>query len=262
MSMAIESEFPDPTYLYEEFQAFHRSLALRAALELDIFTHIDSGATTVDALAKKCHASERGIRILCDYLVVTGHLLKESANYGLPVNSALYLSTNSSAYIGSAASFLTGDDALRSFGGLSEAVRAGTCVVNADACFQAAYWKGFAESMASFAKPVARMAAACVDFDCDRPLNILDVAAGHGLYGLAMADRNPQAHIYALDSPAVLEVAERNARLAGIAERYHLIPGDVFETELGGPYDLIVAANFVHHFDKPTNTTLFNKFIS
>lgn len=261
--MDTEPQFPNPAHLFEEFQAFHRSLALRTALELDLFTHIDSGAATVDALARKCHASERGIRILCDFLVVTGHLLKQSNTYRLPVNSTLYLSTNSPAYIGSAANFLAGDDALRSFGRLTEAVQTGSGTTANDDAFQAtSYWKGFAESMASFAAPVARMAAACVDIDCDRPMNILDIAAGHGLYGLAMAARNPLAHIFALDFPAVLEVAERNARTAGMIDRYHLIPGDVFETELGGPYDMIVAANFVHHFDKTANTTLFRSFIS
>ena len=165
----------------------------------------------------------------------------------------------SPAYIGSAAGFLTGDDALRSFGRLSETVRAGARVSHDDDAPPASYWRGFAESMASFAEPVARMAAACVTIDVDQPMKILDVAAGHGQYGIAMAARSPNASVFALDHPVVLEVAERNARRAGCADRYNLIPGDVFEVELGGPYDLIVAANLAHHFDKATNTGLFRR---
>jgi tRNA A58 N-methylase Trm61 len=56
-----------------------------------------------------------------------------------------------------------------------------------------------------------------------------------------------------------LEVAEENARAAGIAERYHLIPGDAFETEFGAGYDLVLITNFLHHFDIPTCVKFLRK---
>ena len=88
--------------------------------------------------------------------------------------------------------------------------------------------------MAALAGPVAQVAAAALDLTPDRPLTVLDIAAGHGLYGLAVAARNPAAHVFAIDAPEVLDVAARNAQLAGAAERYHLIPGDAFDVSLAG----------------------------
>ena len=58
-------------------------LALKAAIELDLFTAVGEGAQTASELAERCKASERGTRILCDYLVVIGFLTKDGGRYGL-----------------------------------------------------------------------------------------------------------------------------------------------------------------------------------
>ena len=115
MKTGAEVELPNPTHLLEEFEAYHRSLALRTALELNLFTHIGSGAATPQDLAVECNASERGIRILCDYLTVIGHLTKQVGAYRLTLNSRLYLSTASPAYLGSAIDFLAGEAVFRCF---------------------------------------------------------------------------------------------------------------------------------------------------
>ena len=88
---------------------------------------------------------------------------------------------------------------------------------------------------------------------------MLDIAAGHGLFGILLAQRNPKAHITALDWPNVLAVANANAQKFGVADRHSLLPGSAFETEFGGPYDLVLVTNFFHHFDQPTCEKLLRK---
>jgi ubiquinone/menaquinone biosynthesis C-methylase UbiE len=88
---------------------------------------------------------------------------------------------------------------------------------------------------------------------------VLDIAAGHGLYGLAFARQNPRAEVVALDWPSVLEAAKENARAAGVAERYQTIEGSAFEADFGGGYDLVLLTNFLHHFDPPTCEGLLRK---
>jgi len=80
---------------------------------------------------------------------------------------------------------------------------------------------------------------------------VLDVAAGHGMYGVTIAEKHPQAEIVALDWPAVLEVARENARRHGVAERYHTQPGSAFEVDLGSGYDYVLLTAIFHHFDMP-----------
>ena len=41
-------------------------------------------------------------------------------------------------------------------------------------------------------------------------------------------------------------------RRAGLAERHSLLPGSAFEVEWGGPYEVVLLTNFLHHFDLPT----------
>jgi 2-polyprenyl-3-methyl-5-hydroxy-6-metoxy-1,4-benzoquinol methylase len=85
---------------------------------------------------------------------------------------------------------------------------------------------------------------------------ILDIAAGHGMFGIAAAKQNPTANIYAADWKNVLEVAMRNAQAAGVADRFHQLVGSAFEADFGGDYDLVLIANFLHHFDSSTCTLL------
>ena len=106
--------------------------------------------------------------------------------------------------------------------------------------------------MAPLMQMPARLLADLVGGDPQQPLRVLDVAAGHGLFGMTIADRYPQAHVTALDWPNVLAVAAENARRAGVAERYALRPGSAFDVDWGGPYDIVLLTNFLHHFDVPT----------
>jgi ubiquinone/menaquinone biosynthesis C-methylase UbiE len=90
-------------------------------------------------------------------------------------------------------------------------------------------------------------------------LKVLDIAAGHGLFGIAFATNNPQAEVTAVDWSAVLEVAKENAQRAGVADRYHTNPGSAFDVDFGSGYDLVLLTNFLHHWDTPTNETLLRK---
>jgi 2-polyprenyl-3-methyl-5-hydroxy-6-metoxy-1,4-benzoquinol methylase len=93
-------------------------------------------------------------------------------------------------------------------------------------------------------------------------MRVLDLAAGHGLFGITIAQRNPKAQITALDWPNVLAVATENAEKSGVGQRHSTLAGDAFEVEFGGPYDLILVTNFFHHFDQPTCERLMRKTLS
>ena len=65
-----------PALFLDTVNAYQRTAAIKAAIELDLFTAIGEGRETSQALALRCGASERGMRILSDYLVVIGFLRK------------------------------------------------------------------------------------------------------------------------------------------------------------------------------------------
>jgi cyclopropane fatty-acyl-phospholipid synthase-like methyltransferase len=88
-----------------------------------------------------------------------------------------------------------------------------------------------------------------VKLDPSRDTRILDISASHGVYGITFAQKNPRAHLVALDWEAVLAVTEENARAAGLANRFSKIVGDAFTADLGTDYDAVLVPNFLHHFN-------------
>src|SRR5271169_514258 len=91
------------------------------------------------------------------------------------------------------------------------------------------------------------------------PMKVLDIAAGHGLFGIEVAKQNPEANVTGLDWAPVLRVAMDNARKAGVQDRYGMLAGSAFKVDFGGPYDAVLLTNFLHHFDKPTCVGLLQK---
>ena len=93
----------------------------------------------------------------------------------------------------------------------------------------------------------------------DHKLRVLDIAAGHGLYGIAFAKQNPQVEVTAVDWSNVLELAKQNAEAAGVAERFQTNPGSAFDVDYGTGYDVVLLTNFLHHFDAETCEMLLRK---
>lgn len=250
----MANQGPSPAPFFEAISAYQRTEALRAAVELDLFTHIGAGERTVNALAGACEASPRGIRILADYLVIAGFLGKQGDAYELTPDSRVFLDRRSAAYVGDATRFMLSQELRESFARLTAAVRKGGTAVSEEGTVSDdnPVWVDFARSMAPLMRMPAQMLAELVGGESDAPLRVLDVAAGHGVFGLAVAERYPQAQVTALDWPNVLSVAWENAEEAGVAGRYTLLPGSAFDVDWGGPYDLVLLTNFLHHFDIPT----------
>lgn len=252
---------PNPDLIFETLNAYQQTAALRAAIALDIFTKIGEGTDTFPALAKRCEATERGIRILCDYLVVYGFLTKHEDRYALTDNSATFLDRRSPACIASAAGFLTLPVTINAYHDLARTIRTGQPAMaegEGSISEENPIWVEFARSMAPMVTPSAEEIARILDAPAKKS-KVLDLAGGHGMFGIALAKRNPNAEIFALDWAPVLAVATENARAAGVAARHRLIPGSAFEVEYGTGYNIVLITNFLHHFDAATNEKLLRK---
>lgn len=258
MSTTPQAAPPTPDRFFAATTAFQLTESIKTALELGIFTAIAAGDTTPASIAHRASASERGVRILCDFLTIQGFLLKEDGHYTLPPDTALFLDSTSPAYLGSAVNFLASDRIRGAHCNLTEAVRRGGCAVKHPFDPDDPVWVLFARQMMAMMRRPAEIMAATLAKEAPAR-KVLDIAAGHGLYGIAVARHNPGAQAYALDWPNVLEVAQENARQAGVADRHHLLPGSAFETPLGEGYDLVLIPNFLHHFDHDTCISFLGK---
>jgi 2-polyprenyl-3-methyl-5-hydroxy-6-metoxy-1,4-benzoquinol methylase len=207
------------------------------------------------------HAAERGVRILADYLTIQGFLVKENGKYTLTPDSAVFLDKRSPAYMGGMAEFLASDENISNCQILTQSVRKGGTAskIGDNSKPVDARWVNFARSMSAMAVPMAGVLTKMIA-PSGASVRVLDIAAGHAMYGITVARNLPNVQVTALDWPAVLEVAKENAAKAGVLSRFSTRPGSAFDADLGEGYDYVFITNFLHHFDPPTNEKLLRRF--
>jgi 2-polyprenyl-3-methyl-5-hydroxy-6-metoxy-1,4-benzoquinol methylase len=253
---------PNPMEIFQTIQGYQRAFALRAAVELGLFTAIAKGSQTAEEIAKACNAAERGIRILADAMAVMGFLKKEGLRYQLTADSAFFLDSNSPGYMGGAFKFMMHPTQMGNFEMLTQTVRQGRCATEQGSLApEDPIWVDFARGMAPLMAPAAQAIAQFLQPALSsRPSpKVLDIAAGHGAFGVAVAQAVLTAQIYALDWANVLPVAQERAQAMGVAGRYHLLPGSAFEVEYGSGYEAVLLTNFLHHFEPAENERLLKK---
>jgi SAM-dependent methyltransferase len=257
----MEKAPANPGQVLAMLSAHQQTAVLKTAIELDVFAAVGKGHGDVASIAKHCSASPRGIRVLCDFLVINGMLGKEGEVYHHTPTSAVFLDPASPASIASMVKFLAHPSAIDVYNDLTEIVRTGRTTIPGDGSVEPEnpMWVIFAENMApmtgAFAAPLSKLVLEQVS----GPMRVLDIAAGHGLFGIEIAKENPEAEITGLDWAQVLDVSYRNAQAAGVADRYKRLPGSAFDVDYGGPYDAVLLTNFLHHFDKATCVSLLKK---
>ena len=253
---------PTPAALFDTIQAYQRPFILKTGVDLDLFTVIGKGNHTAPEIARACGVPERGVRVVCDCLAVMGFLSKSGNRYSLTPDSAAFLDRRSPAYLGTTLRFMLHPQQIEKMQRLTDTVRnnkpeEGSFTLQPEDPM----WVEFARGMAPLMVPAAQAIAQLL-----RPAlagksgtKVLDIAAGHGTFGITLAEQLHNAQIYALDWPNVLEVARENATAHGVDARYHLLPGSAFEVDWGTGYDAVLLTNFLHHFNTETNISLLKK---
>src|SRR5580698_2401318 len=147
----------NPGLVFEMMQAHQRTSALKAAIELDVFRAVGEGPGDVASIARQCEASERGIRILCDFLVINSVLVKEDGHYRHTPSSAAFLDPRSPACMASVAHFMSRPEVTEPLAHLADVVRAGRTSLAGEGTVEPEnpVWVDFAEKMAPMMGPMA-----------------------------------------------------------------------------------------------------------
>jgi Dimerisation domain len=173
----------NPGIVFDMVQAVQRTAALKAAIDLDVFRAVGEGPGDVGSIARHAKASERGIRILCDFLVINGLLTKDGSCYKHTPNSAAFLDPVSPACMASVAHFMSRPELIQGLTGLADVVRAGRTHLPGEGSVEPEnpLWVEFAEKMAPMMGPMAGPLGAVVLEGHEGPMHVLDIAAGSGL---------------------------------------------------------------------------------
>ena len=253
------AEAAGPMAVMQMLQGAQVTGILTAGLELNVFQNLAEGPLDARATAERIACPERSTRILLDALSVLGLLAKEGATYRLTPMASDHLVPGKPMFLGDVRGIFASDVWWAAIPRLSEAVRRGGTILDTHAeTPQHPFWEKFAQSSAALAFPGSMVLDALVGtWIASKPTcRVLDIAAGSGIYGFMLA-KHPNVELTSLDWPNVLEQTRGWAGRLGVdANRVKYLPGNLFETEYGGPYDLILLSHVYHHFDAPTNASL------
>jgi 2-polyprenyl-3-methyl-5-hydroxy-6-metoxy-1,4-benzoquinol methylase len=250
---------PSPQKIVEMISGYEKAAVIKTAIELDIFTGIAIGHTTVEQIAVRSQASKKGVRIIADYLASEGLLSKSGGEYALTPDSAAFLVRDSRMYMGASTKFLMSDYMKRQYDNLADSARRGGASSTEESMSpDHPMWIEFAEAMAPTMMMPANMVAEILPKGAEK---VLDISASHGIFGIMLAQRNPKATIVGNDWWSVVAYAKRNADAMGVGDRYQTLPGNAFEVDLGTDYDIVLLPNFLHHFDRETNEVLLHRIL-
>jgi len=252
---------PNPELVFNLINSYQQTAALRGAVEIGLFEALGKGLSSVREIASYCKGTERGVRILCDYLTVLGLITKQKDKYSHTPTSAAFLDPQSPACIAKTIDLLNDPQVMGMYDHLAGIVREGYDSMPHGGTVEPEnpIWVEFAHSMVPMMAPMAAPLGEVVLSGDMSVKRVLDIAAGHGLFGIEVAKRCPEAELVALDWEQVLEVARSNAEQAGVGSRFTPLAGSAFEVDFGEPYDIILLTNFLHHFDVEANEALLRK---
>jgi trans-aconitate methyltransferase len=221
--------------------------ALKAALDLEIFTHIAHGTATAAQLAAAKKTPLRSMRLLCDALVGLGLVEYDGDKLSLPEAAARMLVKGAPGYIGNQIGISHAPWFWEGAQNLVEIVKTGHPLLgpNSAEARELPFWEEFQRySRQAAASGGAALAEAIAVVSGEPgPQRILDIACGSGMYGFSLLKRFPQAHLVLNDYANVLRLTEADAERIGLRERCEFRPGDLFADDLGSGYDLVLAVN-------------------
>jgi SAM-dependent methyltransferase len=252
---------PSPCRIFETLVGYWNTEALKAAIELDLFTALGTSSRTAGELAERCRANEAGIRRLCDFLAALGLVRSRSGRYRSAPAAARYLDRQSAASLVSIMGFYMSPPVTEAFAHLAAAVRCGAAVLENERLLGpgSPAWVQFAEAVWPLRRIEANIVADTLDELGLARGRVLDLGCGGSPLGIALAERHRKLRVVAQDWPDVVAVAARHARRTGVADRVATLPGDARTIDLAGPYDLVLMVNFLEYFDPTTRLALSRK---
>lgn len=250
-----------PTKILEQAGAYARSMALRAAIELELCDALDEGLNTAQKLAQNTKTSVRGMEILLDALVAMELLTKEGDTYHLTPETATYLVQSRPTYLGELVEQRVRD--VVAFDHLAESVATGKPWLDWGVQHGGIenYFADMVPGLYVLNEPDARKVARHLfRGQIGSAARVLDLGAGSGIWGIALAQQNALATVVALDTSDVLEVTRQFVEGHKLDAQFEYHEGDLLSTDLGeSQFDVVILGEICHMFSPEQNQLLFRR---
>jgi precorrin-6B methylase 2 len=243
------------------FSGYGPPLVLEAAVRHRVFDVLADGPRTLEQIRSATGASSRGLRAILDALVGLELLAKPGGGrYALTPESEAYLVSSKPGFTGGMLRHVS-TQLLPAWMKLNEVVRTGRPAepVNREST-GTPFFEQFVEDLYPVNEPTARALADHLGVAGARqPVLVLDLAAGSGVWGIALARKSSQVRVTAVDWPGVLPVTRRMAERHGVADRFRFVAGDLAEADFGTGHHLATLGHILHSEGARRSRALLHK---
>ncbi len=235
-------------------------LMMEAAVHHRVFDTLDGSPMTVAEMSRTTGASERGLRVLMNALAGFGLLTRDAGGrFGLAPDTARFLVSNKPGYLGGVMKHVS-SQLIPRWLHLSDVVASGKPVETVDDDSHGAeFFAQFVGDLFPMNYPAAMTLAGALRLPDARPVRVLDIAAGSGVWGIALAQKSEQVRVTALDTPGVIPVTRSTVARFGLADRFDYIEGDMATAEYGTGYQVAVLGHILHALGEGDARALLRK---
>lgn len=228
--------------------AYAPPLVIGAAVSNRVFDTMEGEPKTVAQVSRQTGASERGLRIIMNALVGLDLLKKDrQGKYSLTPETAAFLVSNKP---GTLAAFFPMNmrQLIPHWLKLDDIVRTGRPSESRDQEHPGTqFFTELVESIIPMSYGGAqklgdhlRLARA------KNTVRVLDLAAGSGIWGIALAQKSAHVRVAAVDWAGMIPTTKRITEKFGVRDRFEFIEGDLLEADFGQGYDIATLGHILH----------------
>jgi ubiquinone/menaquinone biosynthesis C-methylase UbiE len=239
---------------------FAPPLMLEAALRWQVFDVLAAGPKTAEEVASATGVSARGARALLDGLVGLEFLTRDGDRFALAPGAETLLVSSSPEFAGGIFRHAS-RQMIPHWLHLTDSVGSGKPAISVNQEGQGGeFFREFVEDLFGMGYPAAKaLADALKVAEAKGPVNVLDIAAGSGVWSVALAERSPQVRVTVVDWPAVVPVCQKVTARRGVADRYRYVPGDLLAVDYGTGYNVATLGHILHSEGERRSRALLKK---
>lgn len=247
----------DHTTLLKTVLAYRESKPLLVAMHYDLFTWVERGWNTPDALARRLKLDRRAVGIVLDAVAATGFVKKDGPRYANTALGKDLLVQSSPNYRGSNLKYQ--EATWEAWSDLKSVVKTGRPKLSLlQWIHKDAFGEDYIKAMGDVAREPARELADKLGLA--RVERSLDVGSGAGTYSAAFVLRNPLIEATLFDLPRSLKAAKGLLAAHPFAHRFRYRSGDFLKHSLGSrEFDLVLVSNVTHCESEANNLRLVQK---
>jgi ubiquinone/menaquinone biosynthesis C-methylase UbiE len=250
-----------PERLMELSFAYAPPLIISAGVSNKVFDSLEGGAKTPGQVAEETGASARALGILMNALVGLDLLKKDrQGKYSLTPESAAFLLSKKpgthAGFFGTIAPQL-----ISRWLRLSDIVREGRPAVAVNQETEGTeFFSQLVENIIPMSYPPAQKLGDHLKLAKTKDeIQVLDLGAGSGIWGIALAQKSPGVRVTAVDWAGMIPTTKRITQKFGVADRFNYIEGDMLEANFGSEYDIAILGHILHSEGEDRSRRLLKK---